>query len=564
MQELKHRIALSLAIVLVISLGVLGLYLTQGGANYLNTAQAQTAYGPRGTVGPDVALTAAEQTAFANRVTASGFTSAAVQSALDSASTTGKRIVYFPAGTYTIGTTIQVPANITLIGDGSRTVLIPATVSTTMFSIKDAASNIRFTRMKFLGPFTGTWVQGGGSTSNAARGILVAGYNSLTPLENIRIDHLDMSGFESGIMTSRRSTVQIDHNEFHHNHVIGLGYGVVVNTGSYALIMDNIMHDSRANIIANYNNNQPTGYPYTRATHIEVIHNKFFSTSPAVNLQVCGICTKAGFQEGTFIIEGNHIEAPGIPGFDVSSGSGLVRNNEFGTSFKAFLVWVTSEEGINGKPYNIKNELNTFANSTYNYSIEAGVKNFMIDGQYASQNASTVNGVTTTISGPSTQDNSLLPPPLPIITPMADNGTLATSPLAWTNNTTWWTTSPTLPAPPATGTATPTPAPTPTPVASSTPIPPAVAAVTLVKAVDKTTAVSGDILTYTLTVKNTSTTVKANPVKITDTLPLGTTFVSLSNPESGGVFTNGQVSWSFVGGLNPGQITTVTFQVRVN
>ncbi|MFN3405342.1 MAG: T9SS type A sorting domain-containing protein [Cytophagaceae bacterium] len=85
------------------------------------------------------------------------------------------------------------------------------------------------------------------------------------------------------------------------------------------------------------------------------------------------------------------------------------------------------------------------------------------------------------------------------------------------------------------------------------------------KAVDKTYAYEGDILTYTISYRNYSKTSAANVV-ITDNLPAGLAFVSASN---GGTAAGSTVTWNI--GAVPGFVTnglsstmgSVTLQVRV-
>jgi len=95
----------------------------------------------------------------------------------------------------------------------------------------------------------------------------------------------------------------------------------------------------------------------------------------------------------------------------------------------------------------------------------------------------------------------------------------------------------------------------------------------LTKSVDKTTARSGEIITYTVTYKNISTE-PLNTFVINDTTPAFTTFVSaatgafpnnltavnLTQPAPGAT---GAIKWTFTGSLAPGSSGTVTFQVTV-
>ena len=95
----------------------------------------------------------------------------------------------------------------------------------------------------------------------------------------------------------------------------------------------------------------------------------------------------------------------------------------------------------------------------------------------------------------------------------------------------------------------------------------------LTKAVDLTSAKSGDTLTYTITYRNTGAEALTNLV-VKDATPAYTTFVSASaaTPPTGltaptiaspSVNAKGNVTWTFGGTLNPGQSGIVTFRARV-
>ncbi|WP_040329924.1 DUF7507 domain-containing protein, partial [Clostridium ihumii] len=85
----------------------------------------------------------------------------------------------------------------------------------------------------------------------------------------------------------------------------------------------------------------------------------------------------------------------------------------------------------------------------------------------------------------------------------------------------------------------------------------------LVKSVDKTTAVVGETVTYTIKVTNTGN-ILANPVTLTDVVPNGTSYVggtlTVDGVPSGGNPNNGII----IGPVNPGQTVTVVFSVKIN
>jgi len=103
---------------------------------------------------------------------------------------------------------------------------------------------------------------------------------------------------------------------------------------------------------------------------------------------------------------------------------------------------------------------------------------------------------------------------------------------------------------------------------------PTTAGLTLVKAVDKSTALPGETITYTLNYANNSSDALANLV-IFDATPAFTTFlsanatplpgnltgVSISPPPIG---SSGFIRWTFTGTLAPGKSGVVTFSVVVS
>jgi uncharacterized repeat protein (TIGR01451 family) len=82
--------------------------------------------------------------------------------------------------------------------------------------------------------------------------------------------------------------------------------------------------------------------------------------------------------------------------------------------------------------------------------------------------------------------------------------------------------------------------------------------VSLTKSVDKTSASSGEILTYTI---NYSTNKDILNAKIEDPIPSGTTYVN-GSATSGGTFDGTKVIWN-LGNLDPGASGSVQFQVKV-
>jgi len=97
----------------------------------------------------------------------------------------------------------------------------------------------------------------------------------------------------------------------------------------------------------------------------------------------------------------------------------------------------------------------------------------------------------------------------------------------------------------------------------------------LEKSVDKTTALPGANLTYSVTFINDSSS-PLSTLKINDSTPSFTTFVSATCPAvlpnnltgcsvtTPAVGSTGAIQWTFTGTLGPSQTGTVTFIVKIN
>lgn len=176
----------------------------------------------------DVPATAAKTISVVGSMTKvqpAGFTSTDINNAISSLS--GQPgIVTLQEGTYTIASTVNVPSNVTLQGAGTGTVLN----STVNDSIKAVGDNIRITNLVLRGP---------GESKN---GIVIYGN------KNVMIDNCEISGFEIANSVSYYSSVTFEKNYIHNNPKDGLGYGIMVVSGSYSMIRDNTFENNRHSI----------------------------------------------------------------------------------------------------------------------------------------------------------------------------------------------------------------------------------------------------------------------------------------------------------------------------
>jgi len=128
-------------------------------------------------------------------------------------------------------------------------------------------------------------------------------------------------------------------------------------------------------------------------------------------------------------------------------------------------------------------------------------------------------------------------------------------------------TIPAIPNPCPSGGSNPTPTPTVTPTATPTPTPTPVtpAHITITKTVDKPTAQSGDTLTYTLVLKNTSS-VSATNIKVSDVVPPSVTYIIGSAAQNGNPTyntTTTTLTWSF-STIAAGNMQQLSFKAKVN
>ena len=319
------------------------------------TAQAQPereqdasvpAIGPRGSVGPDVPLSDAENERLAKRVTVEGRTGEAVQAACDKAAEEAIVVVFLPAGEYVFDAEVKVPGGLTVLGEGSKTICRAKEMNTHLF--RADGDLVRFTRLKLHGADTTT------NSSNNSYGITISG------VQNCRIDHCELLGFSYATTPSNECTAQIDHCYIHHDLRNGLGYGTSIYSGAYVLIADNEFEQNRHSLASNgaldWSSHKRLGKfihrPEYRRTHWEFVHNRVGSNDLS-EYELCSVDTHPGM-DGTFVVEGNIFENL-RHGVGIRDGAGLIRCNLFRnlrtrTSFRALTAISMAYGEHNGVP----------------------------------------------------------------------------------------------------------------------------------------------------------------------------------------------------------------------
>lgn len=349
-------------------------------------------FGPRGPRGPDVPLTYAEEAYFSERVTVDGSTAEAVQAACDRAKDEGIPVVFLPAREYEFESTVDVPAGVTILGEGAASYIRTMTRSTKLFAVD--GDDVRFTRLKLQGADTTQ------SSDNDTHGISVSGN------QNIRIDHCELLGFSYATSFSSKATALVDHCYFHHCPRAGLGYGVAIYSGAKIMVCDNEFSQCRHSLASNGNLDwsSPEEHgmylhipePSIDKTHWEFIHN-LVHYDDETQYRLCRVDTHPGM-DGTFVIEGNLFEwvrhAIGI-----RDGAGVIHNNQFKdlSSEWRTIVGISISYGEHNDipvedcmPHNIEVAENTFLPEDVvdeKYQIGTAV-NITIDGELVEDTAS--------------------------------------------------------------------------------------------------------------------------------------------------------------------------------
>lgn len=289
-------------------------------AQEARSASGSAPAGPRGAVGPDVPLTEPEKKSLARRVAVEGLTAAAVRVACGRAAKSGAAAVFLPAGEYVLDGQVDVPAGLTVLGAGSKTLCRAKDKKVHLF--RAGGDGVRFTRLKLRGAETKA------TDDNNTYGIAVSGK------QNVRIDHCELLGFSYATSFGSEASAQVDHCLIHHNLRNGLGYGVAIYSGAYVLVADNEFSQNRHSLASNgaldWSSPKRLGKyvhkPGVRKTHWEFVHNRVGSNDKSP-YELCAVDTHPGM-DGTFVVAGNVFERLRL-GVGIRDGSGIIRGNVF-------------------------------------------------------------------------------------------------------------------------------------------------------------------------------------------------------------------------------------------
>jgi hypothetical protein len=398
------------------------LLLVPGALGVLAGAKEE-AVGPRGEVGPDVPLSEAEKARFARRVRAAERTAAAVQAACDRAVKEGAGVVLLPAGEYVFDAAVRVPGGLTILGEGAASLVRTAGRDTRLFEA--AGDRGRFARLRLQG------ADATPGTENDTYGISVAGKR------NVRIDHCELSGFSYATNFADEASAQVDHCRIHHNLRDGLGYGVALYSGAHVLVTDNEFSQNRHSLASNgaldWSSPKKVGKyvhkPGVRKTHWEFIRNRVSGDDKTAN-RLCAVDTHPGM-DGTFVVEANLFESI-RHGVGIRDGAGLIRGNVFRNLAGYRPVAITIGYGTHNNipvegtmPHDIQVADNVFENAgdrVFAGGILAESAEHAAPAKYRLGRAENI-----TIEGrlvPATQKDRGVPPPIPRLKEMGEDGVL--------------------------------------------------------------------------------------------------------------------------------------------
>jgi len=267
----------------------------------------------------------------------------AIQNAINAASTAGGGVVFFPIGTYKIGTALLPKSNITFRGVGQASVITTSTTMTALFlhtqGVGVTCTDVRFESLSFLGSVTSTsstpsrsrtrgtgaqsaiWMSGSLDTSTAPT---TNPFGTTLPdisagpygvVQNIRIINCNFRNFiwlPTRLFGVTGYVIECG-NEFYNSMDVGFGFNesVICNYNRVQMSADNGISLSRGNtnvvcIGNNIDNCQYTGifcsgYSGTLGpSHFVLVGNNI------TNVRDGGIAVMIGASYGT--VSGNHID----------------------------------------------------------------------------------------------------------------------------------------------------------------------------------------------------------------------------------------------------------------
>jgi hypothetical protein len=290
--------------------------------------------GPRVKLGADVELLGPDAELAAAGVRPSSRTAAGIQAAIGKAAA-GSRVVFLPGGQYT-GGIIRVPGGITIIGEGSRTVI--QCPGQTFFA---EGPDVRLSRLVLRGA-SQTWI-----ATNPSRAIENYG------VTGTRVDCCDISGFSYGLLAMRNASVRVEQCRISRCFGAGSGYGMNFGAGTWARVADCDLSECRHMLASGGNKAGETWRP----THWEMIHCRVGSQSLLQGNQQAALDTHPGM-DGAFVVERCVVENVGV-GMDVQDGTGLVSGNQIrnvGIGF--YFLGGRMQDGKVGLPRDVRFEGN--------------------------------------------------------------------------------------------------------------------------------------------------------------------------------------------------------------
>lgn len=268
-------------------------------------------------------------------VSVSGTTAAAVQAAIDSLG--GSGIVLIPSGTYSLSSTVKIPAGVILKGAGAGKTILKNTSSTNRYILWVAGDNARITGLSVVGP---------GATNYGIVGLA----------KNLYIDNCDISGFQYATSVQSGGSATYEQNHIHHNITEGYGYGIMLTKGSYAMIRNNRFAHNRHSVATSGGTGTDANIGFDFLDN----HSRYDSDAPAGQEVDTHPDTL-----GRIRVVGNLVEDMSYF-VSLRDGWGEIRNNTL-RNVSGYFVRISGND-----LRNLHTSHNTFVNSTNRLWIEQG------------------------------------------------------------------------------------------------------------------------------------------------------------------------------------------------